>query len=99
MSLHKQLVMDTACGVEEGRGAGLGTPSALLTCRPLLARPGSLAGRSPHGVRGGSPRAATLPRFHTGQPPHAPATCRVVTLMRLKALIRAMVMINAARAC
>ena len=30
MSLHKQLVMDTACGVEEGRGAGLGTPSALL---------------------------------------------------------------------
>ena len=28
--LHKQLVMDWACGTEECHEAGLGTPSALL---------------------------------------------------------------------
>jgi hypothetical protein len=30
MSLHKQLVMESACGTEECHEAGLGTPSALL---------------------------------------------------------------------
>jgi hypothetical protein len=30
MYLHKQVLMDSACGTEEGHEAGLGTPSALL---------------------------------------------------------------------
>jgi hypothetical protein len=98
MHFHVELSMDTLCGVEEDRGAGLGMPSALLhadhcslgqACVPaeaVMAYEGVTTGSDP-------------PRFRTGQPPCAPTTCRVATLMRLKALMAAMLMINAARAC